>query len=211
MLQHGDVVIVAENLREAAREFDTRRELGRPAGRQQLHMAPMMLQCLAPFVEIVGAAAGKGFGQGLTSAAVGLAEALGHRLEPVGIDREAGQGRPDAGETLNRVRSGAAFETACGRLPAFPQPIAQGRDRGSVGIVLGVAKELIDGIEQSVCITGRGKPFGDGAQALGEACIDRLGQARPDQHHERAQSFQALACVVHAFVTVRGNGERGTS
>jgi hypothetical protein len=110
-------------------------------------------------------------------------EALGDRLEPVRINRKPGHGRPDAGETADGVRRRAAFQTAGGRLPAFLQPSAQSRDRSSLGIVLGVAKELVDGIEQSVGIAGRGKPLCDTAQALGEACIDRVGQTRLDQHH----------------------------
>src|SRR6185437_13892719 len=76
MLQHGDVMVVAKDLRQAPRDLDPRRKLGRPARGEQLHMAPMMLQGLAPFVEILGTAAGEGLGQGLAAAAIRLAEAL---------------------------------------------------------------------------------------------------------------------------------------
>ena len=84
-----------------------------------------------------------------------------------------------AGKSPHGVGRGAAFETALCRLPAFLQPGAQGWDRRCFGIVLGVAKELIDGIEQSGGIARRGKALCDAAQALGEACVDRLvaGQA----------------------------------
>ncbi len=120
-------------------------------------------------------ARGRRLGQGLAAAAIGLPEALGDRLEIVGIDREPSHGWPDAGKSPDGFRRGTAFQTARGRLPAFLQPSAQGWDRSCVGIVLGVAKELIDGIEQSGGIARRGKALCDAAQALGEACVDRVG------------------------------------
>ena len=57
--QQRDVVVVAEDLREAARRFGSRVKLRRPARCKQLHLPPMMLHALAPFVEIVVATFGE--------------------------------------------------------------------------------------------------------------------------------------------------------
>ena len=171
-------------------------------------MAPMMLQGLAPLMEILVVAGGKGLGKGLAAAAIGFAQAFGNWAEIVGIDGQVGHGRPEREQAAHGVGGGAAVEAALCRLPAFLEPGAQGRDRRCLPFAFGLG-EFVDGVEQGCGVPGRRKAAGDGAKPLGEAEKDRLGQARPDQDQKRTQSFQALARIVDALMALRRGGKRG--
>ena len=137
-------------------------------------MAPMMLQRLAPLMEIFVVAGGKGLGKGFAAAAIGFAQALGNRAEIVGIDGKVGHGRPEREQAAHGVGGGAPIEAALCRLPAFLEPGAQGWDRRCLPFAFGLG-EFVDGVEQGCGVTGRRKATGDGAKPLGEAVEDRLG------------------------------------
>ncbi len=81
-------------------------------------------------------------------------------------------------------------------------------DRPLARTRLGLALELVDGIDQGLGVARRGKPPGDGGDPLGEIGKDRIGHPGPRQQEQRAQPLQALAGIVHAAMTVRRARQR---
>ena len=211
MDQHGDVVIVAEELRQRARGLGARRELRRPARREKLHLPPMMLHAFAPFVQVLGLAGVEGRLEALARGAVAALEPLGERAEIVGIDREPGEGRAKLQQPAHGVRCRALLEVLLGRVPALVQPAAHGLDRTFAGARLGVPLELVDGVEQRLGIARRGEALADAGDPRGQIAEDGLGHARARQQQQRAQSFEALTGAVHAGMAVRRGRQRAVS
>src|SRR4029079_1092765 len=92
--QQRDVVVVAEDLRKATRRFGSCVKLRRPARCKQLHLPPVVLHALPPFVEIVVSTCGEANLKRLPRRAIAAPKPLGDRTEVVGIDREPGKGGP---------------------------------------------------------------------------------------------------------------------
>ena len=127
--EQGDVVIVAKDLRQRPGGIDPRRELRRPARREQLHLAPMMLHAFAPFMQIFVMAQVEGVLERFAGGAIAAPEALGERAEIVGIDGQTGEGRPQLEQAAHGVRGRAPLEILLGRMPPLVQPGAQRLDR----------------------------------------------------------------------------------
>src|SRR6478672_10824007 len=166
-------------------------------------MTPVMLERLAPLVEVVVAAAVNGAGEGLAAAPVRVSQAKRHGNEGVWIDCEIGHGRPEPKQAAHGVGRGSPVEAALCSLPAFVEPGAQGRD-GRCILFAFCPSEFFDRVEQGGCVAGRGKPASQCLQPIGETEKNGLRQPRPDQNQERAKSFQTLAIVVHDDVGDHG-------
>ncbi len=130
-------------------------------------MPPMLLDALAPLVQLLGVAAFNGGLEILARGAVTALESLGDRREIVRIDRQSGESGLQREQLVQRVRRGGLRQALLRHVAALAQPAADRLHRSIAGIGLRVLLQLTEGVEQGLGVARGGEPLADIGDAGG--------------------------------------------